>query len=303
MQSFPQTTNPAGIGQATNFSLASRFPLFRALFYDGFARTLGVIDSIAKPITRLDTLQRVELTEGVAIRLRTAGPMVRMLALMIDILIQFGSILAISFLFGILVSIFGFDDTGGVIIGLFLITLFVVFWGYFIFFEYGKRNATPGKRCFGLRVARFSGAPPTLGQVVIRNLLRFIDFFPLIPLGSFALPTYAFGLAACALTRNFQRLGDLAADTVVVYNDPKPLRRDIRLDLKVIAPQIPLTREEQLAIASFVDRIGDWSDERRREIADIVTPLTGASGEEGVRRLLGIGLWIRSDGEEGAKRF
>ena len=265
-----------------------------------------VIDSIDRPLPRLDTLQRVELTEGVAIRLRTAGPMVRMLAIAIDILIQFGILFGMSLLFGMFIGLLGLgnEDTALFGIGLFLIALFVVFWGYFIFFEYGKRNATPGKRCLGLRVARFSGAPPTLGQVITRNILRIIDFMPFVTFGwGWGLPTYAFGLASCALTRNFQRLGDLAANTVVVYNDRQPARREVAFDIKPIAPQIALSREEQLALAGFVDRIAEWSDERRRELADVLEPLTGATGEQGVRRLLGIGLWIRSDREGGANKF
>ena len=251
-------------------------------------------------------MQRVELTEGVAIRLRTAGPMVRMLAITIDILIQFGTLLLLFFLFAMILGLLGIDDdeVAGIGAGLFLLTVFALFWGYFIYFEHGKRNATPGKRCLGIRVARFSGAPPSLGQVVIRNLLRIIDFMPMIPITPFMpLPSYGFGLVACALTRNFQRLGDLAADTVVIYNDRLPQRSERSFDIQPIAPQIALTREEQLSLASFVDRIGDWSDERRRELADILEPITGATGEEGVRRLLGIGLWIRSDSEGGAKKF
>ena len=267
-----------------------------------------MIDSTERPLPRLDTLQRVELTEGVAIRLRTAGPMVRMLAIAIDILIQFGILIASFLLFGLFITVTGLDMEGFAFgIGLFFTAIFVIFWGYFIFFEYGKRNATPGKRCLGLRVARFSGAPPTPGQVVTRNILRIIDFMPFMPILWFdldlALPTYAFGLAACALTRNFQRLGDLAANTVVVYNDRQFPRRPVSFDIQPIAPQIALTREEQLSLAGFVDRIADWSDERRRELADVLEPLTGATGEEGVRRLLGIGLWIRSDREGGANQF
>ena len=172
-----------------------------------------------------------------------------------------------------------------------------------VIFEIGKRNATPGKRCLGIRVARFSGAPPTLGQVVIRNLLRFVDFLPFVTIFPVPFPTYAFGLASCALTRNFQRLGDLAANTVVIYNDREPVRKAVALDIKPFAPAIALSREEQQSIASFIDRISEWSDERRREMADILEPLTGATGEEGVRRLLGIGMWIRSDSEGGAQTF
>ena len=228
--------------------------------------------------------------------------MVRFLAVAIDVLCQFGCLFVLFFSFGILSSIVGLN----IGIGMILLSIFVVFWFYFIFFEAGKRNATPGKRCLGLRVARTSGAPPTLGQVVIRNFLRIVDFMPLISFRftedgfQFVLPTYAFGLVACAFTRNFQRFGDLAANTVVIYNDKDPVARPVQLNVQPIAPAFPLTREEQLSITNFVERIAEWSDERRREMADILEPLTGATGEEGVRRLLGIGLWIRNDSEGGA---
>ncbi|MGI9243787.1 MAG: RDD family protein [Verrucomicrobiales bacterium] len=254
---------------------------------------------------RLDTLQRVELTEGVAIRLRTAGPMVRFLAVAIDVIIQFGSLIGIVILFGMLSAIVGINIGTGLI----LLALFTVFWFYFIFFEAGKHNATPGKRCFGLRVARTSGAPPTMSQIVIRNFLRLVDFMPFVYFQAIeggwriGLPSYAFGLVACAFTRNFQRLGDLAANTVVLYNDRNPAVRPVRLDIEPMAPPVSLTREEQLSITDFVERITEWSDERRREMADILEPLTGATGEEGVRRLLGIGLWIRNDSEGGAEQL
>ena len=267
-----------------------------------FAKDSSVIDSNDRQVERLDTLQRVELTEGVAIRLRTAGPMVRFLAVAIDIIIQFSSLFGIIILFGILSAIVGLNIGAGII----YLSLFAVFWFYFIFFEAGKRNATPGKRCFGLRVTRTSGAPPTLSQVVIRNFLRLIDFMPFVYFQAseggwrIGLPTYAFGLVACAFTRNFQRLADLAANTVVIYNDRDPARRAAQLNVQPIAPSVPLTREEQLSITNFVERIAEWSDDRRREMADILEPLTGATGEEGVRRLLGIGLWIRNDSEGGA---
>ena len=50
--------------------------------------------------------------------------------------------------------------------------------------------------------------------------------------------------------------------------------------------------------AESAERRADWSEERLCEIADILSPLTGATGPEGVRRLLGIALWIRNEGEQ-----
>jgi len=224
--------------------------------------------------------------------------MARGLAVLIDVCIQFGVIAAFSFF----MLIFGAFGGGNVAIGLMLIGWFVIYWFYYVFFEAGKRNATPGKRAMGLRVARTSGAPPNLMQIVVRNFLRFVDLMPFF-VTSFV-PSYAIGLTACVFTRNFQRIGDLAANTVVLYNDRETPQVALRLDqITPLAPAIPLTREEQLSITNFLERIPDWSGDRRREMADIMEPLTGATGEEGVRRLLGIGLWIRSDTQERPQLF
>ncbi len=210
--------------------------------------------------------------------------MVRFLAVAIDIIIQFGSLFGIIILFGILSAIVGLNIGAGII----YLALFAVFWFYFIFFEAGKRNATPGKRCFGLRVARTSGAPPTLSQVVIRNFLRLVDFMPFVYFQAseggwrIGLPTYAFGFVACAFTRNFQRLGDLAANTVVIYNDV--IRRGDRCNS--ISSRSPHRAADPRGTTVDHELRGthrEWSDERRREMADILEPLTGATGEEGVQ--------------------
>lgn len=69
-------------------------------------------------------------------------------------------------------------------------------------------GATPGKHWAGLRVVRVDGRPLTAGAVVIRNLMRLIDGLPFF---------YLIGGLSVLVTRNSQRLGDLAAGTTVVY--------------------------------------------------------------------------------------
>jgi uncharacterized RDD family membrane protein YckC len=226
----------------------------------------------------LDTLQTIELAEGVEVRLRIAGPFLRAMAFSLDLVFR---IVALG-VFGIIISFVGVAGGGTVAAGMFLLAWFFISWFYHVIFEYGKRGATPGKRIVGLRVVQPSGAPITLGQAVVRNFLRFVDGLP--P------PTYGFGLAACLLTKRFQRLGDLAAGTVVVYDrahrEPfAPLPPPVAAH----APKLLLTREEQRAVVAFRERAALWSDARRIEIADIAQPLTGASGAAGVARLLAMG--------------
>jgi len=229
---------------------------------------------------KLDTLQAVELAEGVEIRLRVAGPLPRAGAYLIDLLIR-----GLLLLAGVVTSMLaGWAMGGRVAGGLMLIAWFLLDWLYPVVFEAGRRGATPGKRLVGLRVVQASGSPVTIGQAVVRNFLRFIDSMPVF--------TYAFGITSCVASKRFQRLGDLAAGTVVVY-DRAPAQPMIPAlpTLKPLALPISLSADETRAIALFSERAGLWSPGRRAEIADHASALTGATGIEGVNRLLAMALW------------
>lgn len=234
----------------------------------------------------LDTLQAVELADGVEIRLRIAGPMVRAGAYLIDVLIRVVLVIA----GGVGLSLAGWVISGKVAQGLMLLAWFLLDWLYPVFFEAGKRGATPGKRAVGLRVVQTSGAPLTLGQAATRNFLRFIDGMPLF--------TYAFGVTSCLASRRFQRLGDLAAGTVVIYDrvPPMPVMAApppvTPLPLPLPLP-VGLTADETRALALFRERAGLWSEHRQVEIADQVSALTGATGAAGVRRLLAMAHWVQ----------
>lgn len=155
---------------------------------------------------RHDTLQSVELAEGVEIRLRVAGPMLRTGAYPIDFLIRVRLLPA-----GVLTSMFaGWAMGGKVAGGLMLLAWFLLDWIYPVVFEAGRRGAAPGKRVTGLRVSQASGSPITAGQAVVRNFPRFIGSMPFF--------TCDFGMVSCLASMRFQRLGDPAAGTVVVHD-------------------------------------------------------------------------------------
>jgi len=230
---------------------------------------------------RLDTLQSIELAEGVEIHLRMAGPYVRVLAYLLDLLIRWGILIAGGLVLGLIGMLVG----GQVSDGLQGLMGFFVMFFYYIVFEAGKRGASPGKRAMGLRVVDTSGAPITYGQAFLRNMLRLADGMPIIG--------YGFGLLCTLMTQRFQRLGDLLANTVVVY-DRLPSMHMVTLPpvLNSVAPGVPLSREEQAALAGFKERGGMWSEARRIELADHAKELTGASGQAGMTRLLGMAHWL-----------
>lgn len=231
---------------------------------------------------KLDTLQAVELAEGIEIRLRMAGPVLRIGAYVIDLLIR-AAVLVIG---GIIASFAGIAIGGKVVGGVMLLAWFLMDWLYPVVFEAGKRGATPGKRVMGLRVVQTTGSPITVGQAIVRNFLRFIDGMPAF--------TYCFGLTSCLATKRFQRLGDLAAGTVVIYDRIPPLPV-IASPPPMAAVPLPvgLTVNEMRALTLFRERAGLWSDGRRAEIADQASVLSGASGAAGVSRLMAMAHWIQ----------
>ncbi len=102
------------------------------------------------------------------------------------------------------------DESGwSALFGVALFISFVMLWGYYIFFEAFWNGQTPGKRWVGLRVLQLSGLPMTFSEVVIRNLVRIVDFLPV---------AYGVGLIVMFFQRQSRRLGDLAAGTVVVFD-------------------------------------------------------------------------------------
>jgi len=241
---------------------------------------------------RLDTLQAIELAEGVEVRLRVAGPLQRGAALALDTLIQILLIVALSVVF----SLSGLAIGGQAATGMILLSTFVIWWWYPVIFEAGRRGATPGKRAVGLRVVQVSGSPIGFGQAVLRNFLRFADGMPfMIGYGVAGfLPTFLFGLATILGTRRFQRLGDLAAGTVVVYErvPPEPAV-PAPPPVEPVAPAATLRPEEVRALIAFRDRAGLWSPGRQQEIGDHLKELSGAGGAAGVTRLMAMAHWLQ----------
>lgn len=84
---------------------------------------------------------------------------------------------------------------------------------YFVLFETLAAGRSPGKMLTGLRVVAENGRAIGFPQALARNLLRFIDALPL---------GYLVGLAASLASPRGQRLGDLAAGTIVVRLDRPP---------------------------------------------------------------------------------
>lgn len=222
----------------------------------------------------LDTTYNIATPEGVELRLPVAGLASRSLAWLIDAMIKFAAIIVFSIFFQF------FGNLGE---GLLLIGMFLLLWFYNVLFEVFNQGATPGKRALGLRVMNVNGTPVGWTGSLIRNLLRFIDALP---------GCYAFGCISVLVSKEFQRLGDLAAGTIVVYQlKERPVTRPI--DVAPIPVMIPLSLDEQQAIVSFGERAGSLNSERAEELAAVLRPLLSDVDKD---RLRGHANWLVGGG-------
>ncbi|HSI09962.1 MAG: RDD family protein [Rariglobus sp.] len=151
---------------------------------------------------------RVTTPEGVEFSFRIASPVLRLGALMIDWAVVSSAWSVVAMLLKPLQLISADAGTGVMIV-----TYFVLSRGYDILMDYGWRGQTLGKRVMRLRVVDARGLRLTFAQCVLRNLLRFIDSLPF---------AYAVGGVASLMNTRGQRLGDLAAGTIVVHEALEP---------------------------------------------------------------------------------
>jgi len=96
---------------------------------------------------------------------------------------------------------------GGLLLALYFLLDFIILWGYFIFFELAWNGQTPGKKTVGIRVIQTNGGPAKKMSIVVRNLLRIVDWLPW---------AYFVGLVTMLLNEKSCRLGDFAAGTIVI---------------------------------------------------------------------------------------
>lgn len=207
----------------------------------------------------------ISTPEGLEIELNLAGLGSRIAASIIDVLIL--GLLLVLAAFGV----FGLVDRMGsplLAIGIGWLVGLLLTIGYFVAFEVFNEGRTPGKTMFSIRVLGIDGEPVEFGPSVVRNLLRLVDVFPALPV---------LGAISILVSERNQRLGDLAARTIVVRQDrtraiettavpidPRALTWDLSgiddTDLELARryllrrPHLTPTKREELA-AVIADRI------------------------------------------------
>ena len=154
----------------------------------------------------------IETPEHVLLERRLAGIGSRFLAGLLDTLILTG-IALLLYLIAVMTGMLVFYGTGGLAGDLFtwtmallIVLFFLIYWGYFAFFEMGTNGQSPGKKWQRIRVVKDGGGAITFTDIAIRNLLRAVD----------GLVFYGVAGVCMFISRKAQRLGDLAAGTVVI---------------------------------------------------------------------------------------
>ena len=138
-----------------------------------------------------------------------AGIGSRFIALLIDTLIWLAGLLVLWVVFYFLLPGIGAFSrlSAQWAVAVYVLVLFLLNWGYFTLFEAFWNGRTPGKRVAGIRVIQSSGRAIGLIESMARNFIRYVDQIPFF---------YAVGVITMFATRQHQRLGDLAAGTLVV---------------------------------------------------------------------------------------
>ena len=235
-------------------------------------------------------IHRVITPEQTAVEFDIAGIGSRAIAAMIDtaaivlgdaLLIGAAAVLQARFFKGGLAGAAG--GPGAYLLAVLVIGIFGFTVLYYILFEGLGGGRTPGKRLLRLRVIGADGRAISLFASIVRNLVRIVDFLP---------TGYLVGMVLMLVTRREQRLGDLAAGTLVVRDRPVPARPRRRAGRRArkrpevesaagsaaAAPQEPeialaarLVEPARRVLArSFLERAEDFRPERRAELAERV---------------------------------
>ena len=168
------------------------------------------------------------------------------------------------------------------------ILVFAVFWGYYMVFEATTNGQTFGKLALGLRVIKEGGYPIGFADAAIRNLVRIVDFLPFF---------YGVGLLCMMLNKNWQRLGDLAAGTLVIKiarTELKPTGTPSQADNRSISipprdliytawiQPVLVTEAEMRVIREYLARRATLSGPRQLELArTIASPMVEKMGGTG----------------------
>ncbi len=230
---------------------------------------------------KFDCVVRVVTPENIEFEYRVAGPFQRLPAFLIDFALRV--VIYNAGLFALAILGIPIGQIGGAFFMLYaFLGFFLLSWLYGAVMEARFNGRTVGKILLGLRVISSDGRPINGSQAAMRNLLRLCDFMPPLSLTLFfpdapalgVFPTFFIGLVAMTLTVRMQRIGDLAAGTMVVWDrnrgvgallQPEDVRAFALADL--IPPSFLISRSLARTVGHYMERRGQLAPAQRERIA------------------------------------
>lgn len=215
----------------------------------------------------LDHRYSVDTPENITFNYELAGIGTRFLAATVDstliLLLQFVLWFGVLFLMWLIEPLLALP--GSVVLAITSVLSFAFLWGYYLYFELAQNGQSPGKRLLRLRVVREGGRPITFNAAAIRNLVRLVDFLPVL---------YGVGVLAMFIDGQARRLGDLAAGTLVVKEARAVSLQELTRQQAHAAPapippevaQVPLLQNIRLVQAGDYELVQEFLS-RRRELS------------------------------------
>jgi len=175
------------------------------------------------------------------------------------------------FLFGLVSLTGGFtiEDSkaftaGSSLFYLVLLPALAIYFLYHPVLELAMHGRTPGKRMAGVRIVAKDGRSASSGAILLRNVFRLIDSLPMF---------YVLGIIVCLINKQHLRIGDMAAGTVLVYEEQASKKR---LDLIMNpAGSHTLSTQQRELIAEVLERWQELQPARRREMAQTLISRLG----------------------------
>jgi uncharacterized RDD family membrane protein YckC len=215
----------------------------------------------------------VDSVTGVDVSLAVAGTGARALAFLIDLLIR--TVLVVTwYLIATLIyngrwslaAPMDPDSSWYIYVALPAAGIYTL---YHVVLEIVMHGRTPGKRMVGVRLVTRNGSAPTVAAYLVRNVFRLVDSFPL---------GYGVGLVTSVITRDHVRIGDLAAGTLLVYENAHVL---VGRHLDAAVKGFPLDSTTAELASELLER---WhtldAGVRARLARSLLTRATGAPSTE-----------------------
>lgn len=217
-------------------------------------------------------------SENVRLTYTLAGMGSRFAAFLADSLIIGLLMVAVTFLFfmfGLSFDEFGEINMGqmSIITAIYIVVMTFLLWGYYFFFEWINWGQTPGKQLLGVRVSMADGAPADTVACATRNVVRIVDTM---------LAFLGITFFIMIFTPRYQRLGDLAAGTVVVKRrrltfddvfaasrarDRAAVSAARELEMADISIPVKITDTERKVLERYIERREGLPEHVRKKLA------------------------------------